>query len=207
MINYISVPRRLRYSVSGNQANPKKVLYALHGYGQLTEFFIRKFHDVPDDFLVICPEGPHRFYLSGSSGRVGASWMTKVEREVDIEDNLEYLNTLHASIQEKYPTIERIYFLGFSQGGAAAARWVELGSLEPDTLILWATVYPPDLDASFSSTPKNRFFIIGENDEYYQGEALKQVINSYDNMGFKIKTFNGKHEINNDILLSILNNF
>ena len=54
------------------------VLYVLHGYGQLPAFFIRKFQaQVNAGWRVVAPEGAHRFYLKGTDGRVGASWMTR----------------------------------------------------------------------------------------------------------------------------------
>ncbi|MBM3915983.1 MAG: hypothetical protein FJ349_00025 [Sphingomonadales bacterium] len=54
-----------------------KIIFALHGYGQLGQFFFRQFNILNDNWGIVVPEGPHRFYLEGSSGRVGASWMTK----------------------------------------------------------------------------------------------------------------------------------
>jgi len=39
------------------------ILIALHGYGQLAQFFFRKFTALPENWGVLLPEGPHRFYL------------------------------------------------------------------------------------------------------------------------------------------------
>ena len=72
----------------------KQILIALHGYGQLGQYFYRKFNSLEADFGLVVPEGPHRFYLEGSSGRVGASWMTKEWREQDIQENNSYLKQL-----------------------------------------------------------------------------------------------------------------
>ena len=78
-------PKTFRYHILNEGTNAKKVLYVLHGYGQLAEFFVRKFRELGDEYLIVAPEGMHRFYLQGSSGRVGASWMTKEDREQDIK--------------------------------------------------------------------------------------------------------------------------
>lgn len=207
MISYISVPKTVRYAERGNTETPEIILYALHGYGQLVEYFIRKFNLEPESTLVIAPEGMHRFYLEGSSGRVGASWMTKVERDADIADNIGYLNTLHESIYQKYGDHPRYIVLGFSQGGATAARWVHLGTIKPDGLILWATVFPPDLIKENEKPIEKSFFVIGDNDEYYPGTAADDILNEYKNMGYSTIKFNGSHNIDSNVLLSLLKEF
>jgi hypothetical protein len=84
MIEKIQSQRTYRYAVSGNPT-AKNLLYVLHGYGHLAPYFIRKFNSLEDSFIV-APEGMYRFYLYGSSGRVGACWMTKEERLDDALD-------------------------------------------------------------------------------------------------------------------------
>ena len=92
--------------------NSRKLLIVMHGYGQLAKYFSRKFHSCPSSYYIVAPEGPHRFYKQGYSGRVGASWMTKEAREVDIKDNLNWLNALlHKLTLGK--TFEEVILLGF----------------------------------------------------------------------------------------------
>lgn len=201
---YISVPKSLRYSISGNTVNPTKVLFALHGYGQLVPYFIRKFNGLPSDIIVVAPEGPHRFYLQGSSGRVGASWMTKEEREFDIKDNITYLDLVRNSILEQYPTIHSTILLGFSQGGATAARWQVLGNRPHDALILWASVFPPDLEEERNLSSKRSFFALGNEDEYYSEEDAVNIKLDYEERGFEIVSYKGKHDINSEVLLEII---
>lgn len=203
-IAFISVPRNLRYCLGGNVINPKKVLFALHGYGQLVPFFIRKFEMLSEDLLIVAPEGPHRFYLQGSSGRVGASWMTKEEREVDIQDNVIFLDLLRTTIEERFPNINDSFLLGFSQGGATAARWQALGKKLHHALILWASVFPPDLkEVEFKSASKS-FFILGNEDEYYPKPDSDELLSDYEQRGFEVITYQGKHDINNEVLREIL---
>lgn len=204
MLSYLKVPKTLRFATSGNTTDPTKLLIALHGYGQLIPFFSQKFKDVPSDYLVIVPEGPHRFYLNGTSGRVGASWMTKEERENDIQDNINYLDTLLEEVIKKYPSIEATYVLGFSQGGATATRWVAYGNIKPAGLLLWATVFPPDLTEAFPTVVSKKVFIIGSADEYYQGEDAEQICREYEDRSFEIIRYEGNHAINSTILNSIL---
>ena len=56
----------------------KEIWIVCHGYGQLAKFFIRKFKILQKESVyIVAPQGFHKFYLKGFSGRVGASWMTK----------------------------------------------------------------------------------------------------------------------------------
>ena len=166
----LSAPKTFRYWISGDLEKAKILLVVLHGYGQLAEFFIRKFKDISDDFLVVAPEGMHRFYLNGTSGRVGASWMTKEDRESDITDNLNWLTQLFTELT-KQKTFEKTILLGFSQGGATAARWFYSQKVQFDQLILWASVFPPDLEKPQINSNSNNYFVIGTEDEYYNAEA------------------------------------
>ena len=124
-------------------------LYVLHGYGQLAEYFIRKFQAPCEaGWRVVAPEGAHRFYLKGTEGRVGASWMT---REARLDDIADYVQSTWIARQEILdpPRPPRL-LLGFSQGVATALRWAALGQNGPaswDTLIAHSGVIPPDLKA------------------------------------------------------------
>jgi predicted esterase len=179
-------------------------LYVLHGHGQQAQYFIRKFRSFFDKVLVVAPEGMHRFYLQGASGRVGASWMTKEAREDDISDNLHWLNELDAHISERFQPTKKIV-LGFSQGGATAARWYHLGKGNIDAMILWACVFPPDLSPEDEiNEAENQYFVIGDEDEYYDSTSQSSLIEFYDDKGFTTHSFHGKHDIEVKTLETIL---
>jgi len=193
-----------RYRVLNEGSTAKKILYVLHGYGQLSEYFIRKFRYLSDEYIIIAPEGMHRFYLSGASGRVGASWMTKEARETDIADTLSYLDALDKKISKEYE-FESRYLLGFSQGGATAARWNQLGSTHFDALILWASVFPPDLPNIIETEKSNsNYFVIGDEDEFYSKENQDELIRDYQSKNYQTKRYKGNHDINNNTLTEIL---
>lgn len=195
--------KTFRYQQIGELDQATQLLIVLHGYGQLAEFFIRKFNDVPENYLVVAPEGMHRFYLNGTSGRVGASWMTKEDRESDITDNLNWLNQLLNELKEK-KKFEKIILLGFSQGGATAARWYYSKKVPFDQLILWASVFPPDLERPQINSKSNNYFVIGTEDEFYNDEAQMTEIDFYQKIGFQTLQFQGKHDIHNTTMLEIL---
>jgi predicted esterase len=182
-----------------------KLLIALHGYGQLSTYFSRKFSGIHSDFDVLVPEGLHRFYLKGSSGRVGSSWMTKEERELDIVDNQNYLEQIIEEFKSRY---NEIVVLGFSQGGATAARFCYQKQHNINGLILWGSVFPPDItQKEIELFGGLKFFVLGKKDEYFNEENQKEVLALQKNLGYKTVQFSGGHDIEIDVLNKILSQF
>ena len=62
-----------RYEFLRCNSKSNKVLYVLHGYGQLANFFIRKFEILREKYHIIAPEGMHRFYLNGTTNQYSNS--------------------------------------------------------------------------------------------------------------------------------------
>lgn len=206
MEHKIEVTKRFRYFTEGDRHSSKKLLIVLHGYGQLPNYFIRKFSAFKDDFFIVAPEGMHRFYLKGSSGRVGASWMTKEAREDDIQDNISFLNELLVQLKNEH-NYESITILGYSQGGATAARWFYQLKEKNAQLILWASVFPPDLAIEQeipTSTDQENHFVLGLKDQYFSEDAQKNTLAFYQSINFNIHTFDGDHDIDPTTLLQIL---
>lgn len=195
--HFISIDKQARFYTIGNP-HSKKCLFVLHGYGQLAYYFLQKFsHEALTDFYIVAPEGEHRFYLSGTAGRVGASWMTKELRLIDIEENNAYLNRLYTHISNQ-GNFEKISVLGFSQGGATASRWIQQANFKVDNFILWASVFPADVEPNLKNTPFNsckKQFVLGNSDPYYTAEQQIEIKNYYLKFGFKIHTFMGEHTI------------
>jgi pimeloyl-ACP methyl ester carboxylesterase len=201
------------------------VWFVLHGYRQLAERFIRHFEGLPGlesgRRAVVAPEGLSRFYLEGDAGehgpdsRVGATWMTRADREHEIRDYVEYLDRLAVEVlgsdEGKAPEGEfvdggagRVVVLGFSQGAATASRWVAYGGIRPAELVLWGGGLAADLDmaraAEVLGDTRIRL-VAGEDDEWARGRAwesrdrLEAAGLTADTM-----TFPGGHRIEKEVL-------
>jgi len=208
MKNTIQINKTAKYVTYGNPESAKTIIFALHGYGQLVEFFIRKFQGLNQkDYFIVAPEGLHRFYLKGSSGRVGASWMTKEERETDIQDYISYLNQLWITISDKNQFEKRVLF-GFSQGGATASRWHSFGNFNAHQFILWAAIFPPDMNikAIPNFEKSNNYFVFGTEDEYYSESIIDKQFTTIKKgeSAFKMIKFNGNHNIDQETLLNLV---
>lgn len=182
----------------------------LHGYGQLAEFFIRKFQGFDSsDRLFVAPEATNYGYLRGFAGRVGANWMTKHERELAIENNHRFLDQLMEDLLSQYQDKPKIYVLGFSQGGATATRWASRWSGEVDQLVLWAGGFAQDmvLEAAREKFSKTKFtLVIGDQDEFVTPESIEiqQELTEKLEKDVKKLTFAGGHEIDVEMLSKIL---
>jgi predicted esterase len=199
-----SVSKTTRHYTIGEISKTKHLLIVLHGYGQLANYFLKKFELLVDyDYAVIAPEGMHRFYLEGTSGRVGASWMTREARLDDIEDNFHYLENLTKNLLTENPKA-KLHLLGFSQGAATATRWLDRSKFSFASFVSWASVFPEDVSLNF--TPhKNvkRYFVLGDQDQYFTKENVEVCIQNYLELNFEILRFVGKHEINTEIVKQI----
>lgn len=143
--HHLPVTRTARFFTLGPADDPPRECWiAFHGYGFLAERFARGFKPIDDGArLIVVPEGLSRFYVRGTAGKIGASWMTSEDREAEIRDQVAYLDALvgHLGL-----AASATHLLGFSQGAATACRWVALGKVVPTRLVVWGGSIPPDLD-------------------------------------------------------------
>ncbi|MEZ4414370.1 MAG: hypothetical protein R3E10_01315 [Gemmatimonadota bacterium] len=149
----MEVVRTARYWVWG-PADAAHTWVVLHGYRQLAGRFIRRFRELTEQGArVVAPEALSRFYLDDDGGphgpdaKVGATWMTREDRDVEIADYLRYLDALARTLDLEGQT-GALTLLGFSQGAHTAARWFTLGETRFDRLVLWGAGLPHDLDLS-----------------------------------------------------------
>lgn len=208
----ILFPFEARYSVSHEpHGNEKELWLVFHGYGQLAEFFIRKFLPFDsEDRLIVAPEGTNYAYLKEFQGRVGANWMTKHERETAIANNHRFLDLLMVEILEKFHFPPKIHVLGFSQGAATCTRWACQWSGQIDSLVLWAGGFASDLslDLGREKFAHTRVLLVfGEQDELIREDQVKQQEDLVKGLGKPLITlkFEGGHELEAGLLGKILN--
>ncbi len=203
---YIQTYKTAKFCMLGEPENCETVWFVLHGYGQLADYFIRKFEVLDNGKnLIVAPEGLSRFYVKGYSGRVGASWMTKEERLQEIEDYVNYLDTLY-----QYLNIsgKKVIVLGFSQGAATASRWVAASKyLQNPVLVLYGSVFPPDFpfwQQTFKNAP---ILVYGSEDEFLSEKDICSHTDflSQNHIDYRIIRYEGKHDIYPEVLLKINN--
>ncbi|MFD2935565.1 alpha/beta hydrolase [Spirosoma flavum] len=215
--HHLAVQRTARYYTIGELTDQtKNIWFCLHGFGQLAQYFSRKFSSLDDgQTLIVVPEGLSRFYLDGTYTRIGASWLTREEREHEISDFLAYLNSLYDLILNGYDATQlHITVLGFSQGAATACRWLNYsvgpnGPIRADRLILWAGYFPNGFQGLIDPAklaPIETHYVYGRQDEYigkmddvegYLSRMKTEV------SGLNITAFDGGHRVESEVLQSL----
>ncbi len=208
--HHFAARRTARYYTLDPAHTTREVWFVLHGYGQLAAHFIRHFEAVQDGHrLVVAPEALARFYLPGHQ-RVGASWMTRVDRLTEIDDYLAYLDALYDRIVEAVDRSQvTVHVLGFSQGAATASRWTALGRVEAHRLILWAGDFAHDLDLTVHAETLRRLnltLVVGTEDEFITPKRLAglEAILIEHSIPYRLRPFKGDHRLDIETLKLLL---
>ena len=212
----VSFNFKARYFRLGEMTpSTQKVWFVFHGYGQLAQFFLRKFSALEsNETCIIAPEGLSHFYLEDVAGRsqtgnnkVGATWMTRENRLADIENYITYLNQIFESeIPNNFKG--QITLCGFSQGAATVSRWALDGKVSFQRLIVWAGIFPPDMDFKKGGemlSQKEVIEVYGNQDPYLTEERLNELTQLNKRLGInpRLIPFDGGHELNSEILLQL----
>jgi predicted esterase len=157
---------------------PRGALVGFHGYSESAEIQMARLESIPgcEAWTLVSVQGLHRFYR-GRSQEVGASWMTRQDREAAIADNIEYVNRVfHRLGAGKAPVV----CAGFSQGGAMAFR----AGLHSAGIISVGGDIPPELAADASTEFPERILLArGAEDDWYTDARLRADINTLTSRG------------------------
>lgn len=200
-----SAPREHRLAVSrgarcftlGGEA-AAEAWVVVHGYGQLAARFLRSVEVLATPArLVVAPEGLSRFYLDAASGKVGASWMTREDRQQEIADCLAYLDQVRALLVAPVP----LTVLGFSQGVATAARWAVATSPAPVRLVAWGGLLPDEIPAARLASMRVTC-VVGEQETWAPPAAIEAQATLLRDAGVEVNVvrFDGGHEIRGEVL-------
>ena len=194
----------------------KELWYVLHGYAMRAVPFLESCGAVHDSSrLIVAPEALSRFYegnLSAPAHRtapVGASWMTRDEREHEIADYLHYLDDLHTMVTSRLDgSTPVITVLGFSQGGATAARWVASGRVHAQRLVLWGSGLAPELDISTPGLPiraAETVFVVGSTDVFITPKIVQREFDRLRAAAFPFHfvSFDGGHRLDDATLRAL----
>lgn len=205
----IEIKKTGRYFTLGElNGKTEEIWFVLHGYGQLANYFLKRFDVLNDGTrLIVAPEGLHRFYWNGFSGRVVASWMTREDRLTDISDYVRFLDTVYTNVVKSENI--KVKLVGFSQGTATACRWALLGNARFDQLILWAGAFPDDIDYFENAELFNDLnikLVVGKNDQFYTEEKIQEHKKALEDKGikFELREFDGDHNVYPEPLMDLV---
>ena len=231
---HIRVARTARYYTLGS-AGPdlREVWLVCHGIRQLARRFLPRFAGLDDGKrLIVAPEGLSRFYLRGPESRhdkkipIGATWMTREDRENEITDYVEFLDAVLDEVTGgsagepgeelgEEPNEERrgesreedapLTVLGFSQGAHTVCRWLAAGDMSVARIILWGAYLPEDFDVERGPerlASAELILVRGLLDHFISEEIHVAQEARFQELGIPFKTIThaGGHEIDPALL-------
>lgn len=188
----------------------KNIWLACHGQGQLAEYFIKKFEGLDSrQNFIIAPQGLSKYYLNGFTGRVGASWMTKEDRETEIINQQQLLKAIWET-EVGAVTNKKVILFGFSQGVATISRFVAHSKIPFDKMVLWAGGFAHDVNSEhFTHLSGNETveYFTAEDDPFYQADMVekqKGLVESAMGINPKVTFYEGGHKVIPELLLGIV---
>lgn len=184
-----------RYVVEPARQPGAPLLVGFHGYGQRAEHLLEELRRIPGAaaWTLVAVQALHRFYGMGTREVVG-SWMTSLDRDQAIEDNVSYVQRVVAALRTERGD-GRLVFAGFSQGAAMAWRAAVRcgpcqglvilgGDLPGDVAGVQPLILPPVLLGR------------GEQDRFYTASQIEKDLAVLDALGChpEVARFDGGHE-------------
>lgn len=204
--HHLTVARAARYYLLGDSGSARRAWVGCHGYGQLAAAFIGYLSTAAGEGrLLVAPEALSRFYLENGLGPIGASWMTREDREHEIADYIRFLDQVATQLQGRLPADHRLFALGFSQGVATVSRWLVRGKSEMAGLILWAGTVAPELQPEAlreKLAGKRVALVAGNKDEFVKPDWFDRETGRFTQAGADCRAFpfHGGHRLDRVIL-------
>ena len=193
-LRHVKTPVHGRYLIGVPESVPPwPLLIGFHGYGEQAALHIAALRRIPgaDHWLVAAVQALHPFYTRDQ--RVVANWMTREDRELAIDDNLEYVSRVLAALRQEFPARRPLVFAGFSQGGAMAYR--AAARHECDAVIVLAADVPPDVGDAAVRLPR---VLVGRGtrDEWYTPQKHDADLDVLGRRAARVEScvFEGGHE-------------
>lgn len=188
----------------------KNVWLVFHGIGYLSRYFVKYFEGLdPKENYLIVPQAPSKYYLKNEYKYVGASWLTKENTSMEIENVIHYVDAVLQA--EQIPSHMNLILFGFSQGVSVATRYLVHKKLQCHALILYAGGIPNELkkeDFDFLDLDMTQVKLIyGDKDDFITPERLaseKIKIKKLFQGKAEIILFNGAHEVKPELIQSLV---
>src|SRR5688500_16919410 len=172
-------------------ARPWPALFSFHGYGEDAATNLTALQRIPtaSGWLLVAVQALHPFYTKNE--RIGASWMTRQDRELAIADNLRYVAGVVEAVAHEFGLeTSPIVFAGFSQGVAMAYR--AAATIPAAGVIVLAGDVPPDVTEPLPEVLIGR----GSADDWYTDGKMAADVARLKGLARNVETsvFEGGHE-------------
>lgn len=176
--------------------DPAGLLVGFHGYGEDAAAHLGELRRIPGAgrWHLASVQALHRFYTR--SGEVVACWMTRQDRELAIEDNVEYVAAALEALERELGPPRRLVFAGFSQGVAMAWRAVARSGARCHGAVMLAGDVPPEV--AEGPLPRSIPVLLGRGtgDTWYTAAKMDADLAVLARRGVEVQAvvFEGDHE-------------
>ncbi len=174
-------------------------LVVLHGWGQNSRSFLRKFAALKHhNILIIAPQAPHQFYLDMATRKVGFGWLTAFDRDRGIATAVAALDTILRQVEVETREPLNPVLLGFSQGVSMAWRYAIYGAHSASGVIACGGDLPPDVEKALPGRVQFPVMLVhGRGDSivpFSKSEAAETALRTI-GISPEILYFDGGHDL------------
>ncbi len=189
-----------RYLVEAPETEGCPLLVGFHGYGENAERHLEELRRLPgaSRWVLCAVQALHPFY--NRSGDVIASWMTRLQREQTILDNVRYVASVVAELRRELPVSDQLVYLGFSQGAAMAYRAAAGSGHTCQGVVVLGGDVPPELESHDLSRFPPVLLGRGSSEEWYDAAKMEHDVELLRRKGADVRpcVFEGGHEWTNE---------
>jgi len=182
------------------QVEGAPLVVGFHGYGENADRHLEELRRVPGagQWVLCAVQALHPFY--NRTGDVIASWMTRLQRDQAILDNLRYAASVVAAVKRELPVSDRLVYLGFSQGAAMAYRAAAGSGHACQGVVVLGGDVPPELEARDLGPFPPVLLGRGSSEEWYDAAKMEHDVEILRKKGIDVRpcVFEGGHEWTND---------
>jgi len=184
-----------RYLLDLPAGPPLGLLVGFHGYGENADLHMEELRRIPGSagWGLCAVQALHPFY--NRAGQVIASWMTRLDRDEAIADNVRYVAQVVHAVAARAGASGPLVFLGFSQGAAMAYRAAAAHPGCRGVAVLGGDL-PPELAERDLATLPPVLLGRGESEEWYDAAKMEHDVTLLRAKGVDVRplVFRGGHE-------------
>jgi len=166
------------YSLGEPGPDIRHIWFCLHSHNESVADFAIQLRplDTPERLLVM-PEALARYNQPAAAPTAApstvAAWFATDAIQFDLHDVAHYLDALAEQILAACPPNTPVTILGHGHGAAAACRWLATSRIAYDRLVLYAAVFPPEINrqATLADLPKRPVTVIATTADVFTPEA------------------------------------
>ena len=195
-VRHVEARVRGRYLIEPGPEGARLLVVGFHGYGEMAETHLERLKRLPgaERATLVSVQSLHLFYTK--AGEVVGSWMTKLDREHAIGDNVAYAAAVVADVKRAHPALGPPVYVGFSQGASMAYRAAAHAGHPCAGLFVLGGDMPPDVADDPAASLPPVLAARGARDDWFTDAKLQRDVERLRERGASVRSvvFEGGHE-------------